>query len=95
MICLRGAPVAKPKSYWSSVLIAGKPATRANISRARARRDSRSATSSSSRKSVNEVRFSAAVWASAGYCAAIPPSRSSLHSSISRSCCTLIPLPPR
>src|SRR5271167_4046888 len=41
MICLRGAPVAKPKSYWSSVLIAGKPATRANISRARARRDSR------------------------------------------------------
>ena len=38
------------------VLIAGKPATRANISRARARRDSRSATSNSSRKSVNEVR---------------------------------------
>src|SRR5258708_24628528 len=31
MICLRGAPVAKPKLYWSRVLIAGKPATRANI----------------------------------------------------------------
>jgi hypothetical protein len=26
MICLRGAPVAKPKSYWSRVLIAGKMA---------------------------------------------------------------------
>jgi hypothetical protein len=37
-----------------------------------------------STKSVNEMRFSAAFCASAVYCAAIPPSRSSLHSSITR-----------
>jgi hypothetical protein len=44
----RGTPVAKPKSKPSSVLIVGKPATRANISRARALRASRSARSVSS-----------------------------------------------
>src|SRR5215467_4417277 len=33
-ICWRGTPVAKPKSKPSSVLTVGKPATRANISRA-------------------------------------------------------------
>jgi hypothetical protein len=41
-ICWRGTPVAKPKSKPSSVSV-GKPATRANISRARTRRASRSA----------------------------------------------------
>ena len=42
-ICWRGTPVAKLKSKPSSVLNAGKPAMRANISRARTRRASRSA----------------------------------------------------
>src|SRR5208282_2059881 len=56
---------------------------RANISRARARRDSRSALSSSSTKSVNEVCFSAAFCASAVYCAATPPSRRwALHAGV-------------
>jgi len=52
---------------------------RANISRARARRISRSAVSSSSTKSVNEVCFSAACCASAVYCAVTPQSRMADH----------------
>jgi hypothetical protein len=47
------------------------------------------------RKIRTDVRFSAAVCAIAGYCAAIPPSRSSLHRAISHSCCTLIQPPAR
>src|SRR5271163_4699132 len=58
-ICERGTPLAKPKSKPSSVLIAGRPATRANISRARALRASRSARSVSSRKSAKEASFAA------------------------------------
>src|SRR5690349_4195155 len=46
-----GAPVAKPKSKSSKVLIVGNPATRVSISRARQRLASRSARSTSSRKS--------------------------------------------
>jgi hypothetical protein len=38
MVCLGGAPVAKAKSYWSTVFTAGNPAMRANISRPRASR---------------------------------------------------------
>ena len=61
-----------------------EPAMRANIPRVRAGRDSRPAVRSSSTKPVNEVRFSAAFRANAAYCAATPPSRSSLHSSTTR-----------
>jgi cob(I)alamin adenosyltransferase len=52
-----------PKSKPSSVLTVGKPATRANISRARARRASRSARRIASRKSANEADFAAALCA--------------------------------
>src|ERR1051326_8305539 len=83
-ICERGAPGAKPKSKPSSVLIAGKPATRANISRARALRASRSACSVSSRKSAKEAFFVAALWATPEYRLGTALSRSSWHSSTMR-----------
>src|SRR5215472_5723253 len=54
-ICWRGTPAAKPKSKPSIVFTVGKPATRANISRARARRASRSARKTSSRKSAKDA----------------------------------------
>ena len=80
----RGTPAAKPKSKPSIVLIVGKPATRANISRARALRASRSARSVSSRKSAKEASFAAALWAMPEYRLGIALNRNSWHNATMR-----------